>query len=204
MAGSRGFNVNPDPAENLKSAKDYIKMPGKSQSDVATGFIGINRKHPDYYALQVGNTVMGRMGLGGRVGQKVRDKEGMAYYAHTFFDAGIDAGPYIFRAGVNPGNVDKAIEYALGEMKNVVAKGITQQEMEDAIVYMAGGLARQVETNSGMAGVILQQDLFELGDDFYLRYSEILQNLTLDDVNKALAKHVQTENYCLVVAGPEK
>ena len=203
--GEGSFEVAPLAGANTPAepVKELLAMPGKSQCDIALGFAGIDRYHPDYYALQVGNTIMGRMGLGGRVGQKVRDKEGMAYYAYTYFDAGVTPGPYIFRAGVNPVNVEKAIEYALEEMGKVAASGVTREELDDAVIYMTGGMARQVETNSGMAGIIMQQDLFGLGEDFYLRYPGILKALSLEDVNKAMNTHVKTGSYCLAIAGPQ-
>jgi len=180
-----------------------IALPEKTQTDVALGYQGIKRLDPAFHALQVGNTVLGRLSLGGRIGQRVRDREGMAYYAYTAFDAGVGAGPFMFRAGVAPANVDRAVELALEEMRCARDEGITAEEMEDAILYLSGGVARQVETNGGMAATLLHQETFGLGDDYYLRYESILRDLTLDDVNEVLAAHLHPDNYYLVVAGAE-
>lgn len=183
---------------------EQIEMPGKTQSDVALGFPGIRRSDEDYYALLAGNTALGRLSLGGRVGQRVRDAEGMAYYAYTNFDAGVGAGPYMFRAGVAPQNVDRAVELALEEMEKVRKEGLTAEEVEDSIVYLAGSMARQTETNGGMAATIMNQELYGLGDDYYLCFPDIMRALTLDEVNAALAKHLHPEGYCLAVAGLPK
>lgn len=203
--GGGSFDLEPPKSVKLAVEPKHIdvKMPGKTQSDVALGFQGISRLDPDFHALTVGNTVLGRLSLGGRIGQRVRDQEGLAYYAYTAFDAGIGAGPYVFRAGVNPAHVDRAVEVAVEEMRKARDQGITLQEMEDAVVYLAGGMARQVETNGGMASILLTQEIFSLGDDFYLRFDSILRDLSLDDVNKALAAHLHPDHYCLAVAGPE-
>ena len=178
-------------------------MPEKTQSDIALGFQGIRRLDPDYYALQVGNTVLGRLSLGGRIGRWVRDTEGMAYYAFTTLDAGVGAGPFMFRAGVDPGNVARTVKLALTELRRTRDGGITAEEMENAILFLGGGVARQVETNGGLAAALLSQEIFGLGDDHYLRYESILRDLTLDDVNRALAAHLHPDNYHLAVAGPE-
>jgi zinc protease len=194
------------PPKNVKlpgePKSSEITMPGKAQSDVALGFPCIKRLDPAYYALLVGNIVLGRLSLGGRIGRRVRDKEGLAYYAYTGFDAGVGAGPFLFRAGVNPAHVRRAVEAALEEMRRAKTEGITAEEMEDAVVYLSGGMARQVETNGGMASTLLSQEIFGLGDDHYLRYESILRGLTLADVNAALAAHLHPDNYCLAVAGP--
>ena len=203
--GGGDFNLQPADFVPLPEnpRKEEIQMPGKTQSDIALGFQGIRRSDPDYYALQVGNTVLGRLGLGGRVGQRVRDKEGMAYYAFTSFDAGIGAGPYMFRAGVNPANIKRAVELALEEMTKAKKDGISQEEMDDAVTFLSGGMARQVETNSGMAAVMINQEIYGLGDDYYVRFPEILKSLILEDVNNALARHLQPQHYCLATAGPD-
>ncbi len=186
-----------------KPVEKRIGMPEKTQSDIALGFQGIRRLDPDYYALQVGNSVLGRLSLGGRIGQWVRDTEGMAYYAFTTFDAGVGAGPFMFRAGVDPGNVARTVKLALNELRRTRDGGITADEMENAILFLGGGVARQVETNGGLAAALLSQEIFGLGDDHYLRYESILRSLTLDDVNRALANHLHPDNYHLAVAGPE-
>lgn len=203
-SGSGSFSIEaaPDVAPPAAPVRRDIPMPGKTQSDIALGFPGIRRSDPDFYALTVGNTVLGRLSLGGRIGRRVRDAEGMAYYAYTTFDAGVGAGPFMFRAGVNPANVDRAIELALEEMTLVKREGITAEEMEDAVLFLSGSMARQVETNAGMAAIMINQELFGLGDDYYLRYGEILRSLTLDQVNSALGRILLPEKYCLAVAGP--
>lgn len=181
---------------------ERMEMPGKTQSDVALGFPGIRRSDADYYALLAGNTALGRLSLGGRIGQRVRDAEGMAYYAYTTFDAGVGAGPFMFRAGVAPQNVDRAVELALEEMVKVRKEGLTAEEVNDSVVYLAGSMARQTETNGGMAATIMNQELYGLGDDYYLRFPDIMRALSLDDVNAALGRHLHPEGYCLAVAGP--
>ena len=179
-----------------------IKMPEKTQSDIALGFRGIKRLDPSYHPFLVGNTVLGRLSLGGRIGQRIRDREGLAYYSFTSFEAGVGAGPFVFRAGVNPAHVDRAVQAALEEMRKAREKGITAEELEDAVVFLAGGMARQVETNGGMAATLLTQEIFGLGDDYYLHFETFLRELTLEAVNETLAAHLHADNYCLAVAGP--
>jgi zinc protease len=203
--GGGEFKLEPPKDVSLPAEprRKFVAMAEKTQSDVALGYQGIRRLDPDYHALQVGNTVLGRLSLGGRVGQRVRDREGMAYYAYTGFDAGIGAGPFVFRAGVAPQNVERAVEIALDEMRRARDKGITAKEIEDAVLYLGGGIARQVETNGGMASTLLSQEIFGLGDDYYLRYESILRALKRRDINDALARHLHPDNYCLAVAGPQ-
>lgn len=195
------FTPAPLPSE---PKMESITIPGKTQSDIALGWQGISRFDDDYYPLLVGNTVLGRMGLGGRIGQRVREKEGMAYYAFTTFSAGVGAGPFQFRAGVDPKNIGKTIAIALEELERARDEGLEQQEIDDARKYLAGAMARQMETNGGLATVLLNQELYGLGDDYYRRFPHIINSLSLEDVNNALARNLKPEARCCAVAGPQQ
>ena len=70
-------------------ASPRIAMPGKSQSDIAYGFNTIRRLDPRYYAYWMMNNVLGQFGLGGRLADNIRERQGMAYYAYSTFDASV-------------------------------------------------------------------------------------------------------------------
>jgi zinc protease len=186
-----------------KPRREDILLPGKTQSDISLGWQGIERTHEDYYALLVGNTALGRMGLGGRIGQRVREAEGMAYYAYTTFSAGVGAGPFMMRAGVDPANIDRAIEITLEELETARKEGLSAEEISDAAKYLSGSMARQMETNGGLASVLLNQEMYGLGDDYYRRFPEILARLTANDVGEAFQRQLKPDSYCCAVAGPE-
>ena len=88
-----------------------IALAGKVQSDIAYGFVSVVRTDPRYYALVIMNTVLGQYGLGGRLGDSIRERQGMAYYVFSGFDANVAEGPLVIRAGVNPANVRRATRF---------------------------------------------------------------------------------------------
>ena len=87
-----------------------IAMPGKSQTDIAYGFTTISRLDPRYYAYWMMNNILGQFGLGGRLADNIRERQGMAYYAFSSFDPTVGEGPLVVRAGVDPNNVERALE----------------------------------------------------------------------------------------------
>ena len=86
-----------------------MPMMNKAQADIAYGFTTITRRDPDYYAVTLMNNVLGQYGLGGRLGDSIRERQGMAYYVFSCFDANVVEGPLVIRAGVAPENVDRTI-----------------------------------------------------------------------------------------------
>ena len=55
------------------------------------------------------NNALGQYAIGGRLGDSIRERQGMAYYVFSSFDANVVEGPLFVRAGVNPSNVERAI-----------------------------------------------------------------------------------------------
>ena len=72
------------------------------------GVPGFARASPDFYAAMMADLILGRLGLMGRLGATLRDEEGLAYYVYSQAQAGLLAGPWAVRAGVNPKNLDRA------------------------------------------------------------------------------------------------
>ena len=84
---------------------------------------GPKRRSPDYYALSFANHILGRIYFMGRFGEKVRDEQGLAYYAYSELNAGYGRGPWLMRAGVNPTNLDKALASIHAELTRFLADG---------------------------------------------------------------------------------
>jgi zinc protease len=187
----------------LKEQVRYLhKMPSKSQADLVLGWIGPERQADDFYAAYVGNTILGQLGLDGRIGENVREKEGLAYYATSSLHSGAGPGPWYAYAGVNPAAVDKAINLILAEVKRFREEPVTDEELADAKAYLTGILPLQMETNEGVASILVDVHLYELGDDFIARYPGIINSITQNDIQAAAQKYLSDNVYALSIAGP--
>lgn len=179
-----------------------IAMPGKVQSDIAYGFTSVTRADPRYYALTLMNTVLGQYAMGGRLGDSIRERQGMAYYVFSGFDANIAEGPLMVRAGVNPSNVARAIASIDDELTRMAREGVTPAELDDAKRYLIGSMPRMLETNGGIAGFLHSADFFGLGLDFGQRLPGLLEVVTLEDVHQVARTFLAPDRAAIVVAGP--
>ena len=180
-----------------------VPMPGKIQSDILLGVPGPARKHPRFITARLANNILGVFGMGGRVGEQVREKNGMAYYAAAGLDGGLGPFPWRVYAGVNPQNVDRAIELILREIKKFTARKVTAEELEDNQTFFIGRLPFGLETNEGVAGMVGSLELYDLGLDYLQRYPALVQSVTRDDILEVAQEFLSAENYALAVAGPE-
>ena len=179
-----------------------IALDGKSQSDLIWAVHGLRRTDPDFYAANVGNMILGRMGLGGRLGDNVRERQGLAYSCGSSLDADLAAGPWAALAGVNPGNVDRALAALVHEIGQFCADGPNEEELSDARDFMTGSLALGLETNDGIAGTLLGIERYDLGLDYISRYPDIIRGVSAEQIVAVARRYLSTENYVVAVAGP--
>jgi zinc protease len=179
-----------------------IPMAGKVQSDIIWGVHGLKRSDPDYYAAMIANMVLGRLGIGGRLGENVRENQGMAYYVSSSLEADLGAGPWLAIAGVNPANVERAIQAMLHEIDTFKQDGPTEQELSDVRAFLTGSLVLGLETSSGIAGALLAIERHNLGMDYIVRYPDLINGVTSEDVVRVARRYLSTENCVLTVAGP--
>ena len=179
-----------------------IPMMNKAQADIAYGFTTILRSDPAFYAYWLMNNILGEYSIGGRLGDSIRERQGMAYYVYSALDANVIPGPLFIRAGVNPANVDRAIASIDEEVARMASEGPTDQELAESRQYLIGSLPRRLETNVGIASFLQMVEFFGLGMDFDLRVPTLLASVARDDVHAAARAVLDPARAAVVVAGP--
>lgn len=180
-----------------------VPIPGKFQADVVLGAPAVPRHHPDYDAVRVANTVLGVFGLMGRLGEVVREEQGLAYYAYSIQEAEPAAGVWTGIAGVNPANVDQAIASILHEFERLGAEPVPEEELADSQAYLTGVLPLALETNAGVASTLLNMEWYGLGLDYLQRYRSLIESVTPADVQRVAQEYLGRDNKVIVVAGGE-
>lgn len=192
----------PDPPAPTEPLKKIHHMAEKSQADLVLGGIGPARLAEDYYAAYIGNTILGQLGLGGRIGLSVREEQGMAYYAYAYLQGGLGPGPWFIYAGVNPAAIEQTVETFLAEIDRFRQTEVSPEELADAKAYLTGTLPLQMESNEGTASILMRIQLYGLGDDYIDRYPDIINAITAGEVLAAAQKYLSAEAYALSIAGP--
>ena len=177
-------------------------MPGKTQSDIGYGFTSVRRLDPRYYAYWMMNNILGQFGLGGRLADNIRERQGMAYYAYSTLEARVGEGPLIIRAGVDPANVERTIEAIDKEVRELGRSGPSVAEFEDTRESLIGSIPRMLETNESIGEFLLTAEQFGLDLDHDRRLPDLLRGVSLDAVHEAAAELLDPSRASIVVAGP--
>ncbi|MBN2386306.1 MAG: insulinase family protein [Anaerolineales bacterium] len=185
-----------------RAVTSRVKIPGKSQSDLIIGTSGPTRRDPGFHAALLGNSILGQFGMMGRIGDVVREKSGLAYYAYSTLHAGIGPGAWEVSAGVNPGNIQKARDLICGEIARFLSLGVSAEELADSQSNFIGRLPFSLESNAGVAGALLNIERYGLGLNYYQRYADLLRAVTPEEVVETARKYLDPDRLATAIAGP--
>lgn len=194
----------PRPALPVPGLRAEGSIPGKSQADLAIGFPTLSRLDPEYDAFDTANLILGRLGLMGRLGASVRDRQGLAYYVFSQVEPDRIGGLWVSRAGVDPGNVERAVESIVGEARRLTDEPVADDELADAKSHLTGVLPLALESNGGTAVTLLGIEEYDLGLDYLDRYPDIIANVTALQLQAAVRAHLDPDRLAIAVAGPPK
>ncbi|MFA4016386.1 MAG: hypothetical protein RUDDFDWM_001489 [Candidatus Fervidibacterota bacterium] len=205
-----GWNVGDKPVDDEKVEDPQPQPPrfevrtisDRSQAVVMLGQLCISRSNPDYYALNVFNCILGGSAGIGRLFNRVRGIEGLAYSVYSSISTHLCRGTFTVAAGVAPESVKRAIESMRHQISAMFTdEPPTYEELSDAINYIVGSFAFSIETNGGIANAIARAYSMGLGVDYINRRCEIYRSITLEQVIEAARKHINPDALSIAVAG---
>jgi zinc protease len=163
----------------------------------------MNDHDPDYVALVIGNEIFGSGGLSSRLGDRVRQDEGLSYGIGSILQARSQDERAVFyvQAFTNPGNMGKVESAVQEELSKLLQHGITEDELHAA---RTGYLESQkVERSDDSQLAYLLNTTLEADRDmsYYADLEAQALQLTPEDVNEALHKWIDPRRITRVVAG---
>jgi zinc protease len=185
-------------AQTLRIEKDL------TQANIILGHAGVARGHPDYYALQVMNYILGGGGFSSRAIDSIRNERGLAYSVYSFFSAEKSHGSFQFVMQTKNESAEEAIRLALEEIRRLREQPVSEQELNDAKNYMTGSFPLRFDTNRKVAGFLAQVELFELGLDYPNRFGALVGKVSREDVQRVAKQFLQPEKLITVVVGNQK
>lgn len=177
------------------------------QITIFLGHLGVTRDNPDYYTLQVMDTILGSgPGFTSRIPRRLRDQEGLAYstYSSITDSSGIYPGSFVAVISTSPENRQKALDGLSFEIENLLLNGVTSEELIQAKNFLTGSLVFEFQSDADVAQFLLKTELFNLGEDYPEQYSRIIGDIDCEDVNRVAHRYLDTVNYTTVVVGPSQ
>lgn len=191
----------PPPAPTVPTNRT-IRIPHpSSQSHILIGQMGVNRTDPDYYALYLGNHVLGGNGLVSQLAQEIREKRGLAYGAYSAFSPMRQAGPFLINLQTRNDQADTALQVAQTTLREFTANGPSAEALEEARQNITGGFALDLAGNGKLASALGLIAFYGLPLDYLQNYIGTINSITLEQVKHAWQRHVQPDQMITVIVG---
>lgn len=192
----------PEPQPLAKMTREHVSLPEKYQTDLVLGTLGPARTSEDYLPAHLGNHILGQFGMMGRIGESVREKAGLAYHASSSLNSGLLAGTWEVDAGVNPNNLNQAIDLVKKELARFILEPVSEQEISESVSNLVGQIPLWLESNAGVTNALLRMERFNLGLDYYRRYPGLLKSITAEEILSTAQRYLDVERLAVASAGP--
>ncbi len=176
-----------------------VDMPSAEQSQIRIGWVGVPRSTPDYFPLEVLNTVLGGS-FTSRLNQNLRETHGYSYGASSRFDMRRSPGPFLAGAGVQTDKTAEALQEFFNEL-NGIRKPVGDDELAKARNYLALGFPAGFETIGDLSGHLEELAVYGLPDQFFSTYVANVQAVTAAQVQAAAERYIQPSRFAVVVVG---
>jgi len=177
-------------------------LPGKAQSITLLGYKGIDRKDPRFYAASVLNQILGGDTLSSRLGTEIRDRLGLTYGIYSYFQAGINPGPFLIQMQTAPEDAQKAIASTIALLKQIQEKGLTAAEVAAAKRSLTSQYPVGLANPDELAQTLLKNEVYGLAPNEIRDFVHQIQAVTLDQVNQTAKELLHPDNLVVVTAGP--
>ncbi|HEX5069457.1 MAG TPA: pitrilysin family protein [Vicinamibacterales bacterium] len=178
-----------------------VDKPGAAQSTFRIGNPGPARNTPDYYALEVMNTMLGGL-FQSRLNANIREEKGYSYGVSSRFAYG--RGPGQFQAGgdIVSAKTDLALVEFMKELRGITgSRPVTDEEMTAAKNSLVLSLPDQFGSVGGVNGAITNLWITGLPDDYYQQFSARIAAVTKEDVVRVAKKYIDLDHLAIVIVG---
>lgn len=174
-----------------------------SQSSISLSLPVFKRDNPDYFALMVGNYILGGGGFDSRLMKVLRDEKGYTYGAGSSITPYAEKGPLTIAFTTERSNSKAALAAAKQVLADFVANGPSETELKQAQDHITGSFPLRFDSNDKLLGQILDIALHQRPNDWLDTYNDKIRALTTNDIRAAWQRHIQPDQMNVVITGGE-
>lgn len=197
-----GSAALPDPAPLAAAIERNIPHPA-TQSHILVGAPGIRRSNPDFFAILLGNHILGGGGFVSRINEEVRQKRGLAYSAYSTFAPMLSAGAFTIGLQTQRDQAGEALAVVRKTLADYVANGPSEKELAAAKRNIVGGFPMRIDSNRKIHEHLGLIGFYDLPLDYLERFVPAIEQLTAADIRAAFARMIDPARVVTVVVGAE-
>jgi len=187
--------------ENQTSPRVKIKFKKTDQVSLALGLRAFPVNHENEFPAKIISTLLGGS-MSSRLFTQLRERQGLAYYVRTFYEAYSDSGYISTQAGVPKNKLDKAINVILKEYQRIKDEGISEPELKRTKDLIKGRMVLQLEASDNVANWYARQALFRKKIFSLEELISSIDKVSVKDVKRVGEEIFQNKGLNLALIGP--
>ena len=172
-----------------------------SQAHILIGAPGIRRDDPDFFALFVGNYILGGGGFSSRLNDEVRQKRGLAYSVYSYFEPLLHGGLFQIGLQTQSDQAQTALQVVNGTLKTFLDQGPSQKELEEARNNLIGSFPLRIDSNRKIHDYLALIGFYRLPLTYLDDFVKNIEKVSVADVRAAFSRHVRIERLVTVMVG---
>lgn len=188
---------------HIKASEQRIDHPA-TQSHILMGVPGMSRSDPDYFALYVGNYILGGGGFVSRLMNEVREKRGLAYSVYSYFMPLKQTGAFQIGLQTKKEQADEALQLVRKTLDGFVANGPTEKELLAAKQNIVGGFPLRIDSNRKILEYLSVIGFYDLPLSYLDDFTKRVEQVTVSQIRDAFKRHIDTANMAMVIVGAPK
>jgi len=189
------------PVVDLTQAQTIQIDHPSSQTHILMGQPGMSRSDADYFALYVGNHILGGSGLVSKLSNEIREKRGLSYSTYSYFRPMRDLGPYQFGLQTRNEQADEALKVMQDTLVDFIKQGPSEAELIAAKQNITGGFALRVDSNSKIVGYLAMIGFYGLPLDYLETFKVKVNAISTAQIKQAFERRVNPNNMLTVMVG---
>ena len=186
------------PLEQLQTI--HIEFPSK-QTHLLIGQAGINRSHPDYYPLYLGNHIFGGSGLTSILSDEIREKKGLAYSAYSYFTKMQSNGFFMMRMQTKNSQTEEAKKIAIRTLEYFITHPMAQQQLQDGKDNIIGGFALETASNANILTYLSIIGFYNLPLDYLSGFTDKIKDISAEDIQKSYERLIDMDKLIVLSVG---
>ncbi len=174
-----------------------------TQTHIVMGQPGMSRQDDDYFALYIGNHILGGSSLVSQLSNEVREKRGLSYSVYSYFRPMRELGPFQLGLQTRNDQAQQALEVMQNTLKSFIKNGPTDDELLAAKQNITGGFALRVDSNSKIADYLAMIGFYGLPLDYLDNFIDKVNTVTKQQIKDAFSRRVNPDKMVTILVGGE-
>lgn len=190
------------PVKGFPEQGKTIRIPFKTtQAHLMVGQPVMSRKDPDYYALYLGNHVLGGGGFNSRLMKEIRSKRGLVYSVYSYFIPMDKSGPFQMALQTKKSQAGEALQILDQMLKEFIQNGPTEEEVQHAKKNITGSFPLKIDSNKKIVEYLALIGFYDLPLDYLDSFNQRIEAVTIEQIKDAFKRRVDPDRLIKVVAG---